>query len=116
VMNRSGIKLKTDEERKYDIVLEHENRIIDSVEIKIPPGYTPESVPQDVKIENKFGKYSSSVKLSGDKIIYYRSYEHYSGRFPAKDYADLVKFYDAVYKADRNKVVLVKNEQQQKAF
>ena len=56
VMNRSGIKLKTDEERKYDIVLEHENRIIDSVEIKIPPGYTPESVPQDVKIENKFGK------------------------------------------------------------
>ena len=111
VMSRSNTKLKTDEERKYDIILHDEYRNIDSVEIEIPKGYEPESLPQPASIETKFGKYYNSTKLSNNKIYYYRTMEQYSGRFPAKDYADLVKFYDAIYKADRNKVVLVKNEQ-----
>jgi hypothetical protein len=111
VMNRSNTKLKTDEERKYDIVLHHEYKDIDSVEIEIPKGYEPESLPQPVTIETKFGKYYNTTKLKNNIIYYYRTMEQYSGSFPAKDYADLVKFYDAIYKADRNKVVLVKNEQ-----
>ena len=54
-------------------------------------------------IENK--------KLSyGNKIYYYRKMENYSGRFSAKEYAALVNFYDAIYKADRNRIVLVKKE------
>jgi len=69
-----------------------------------------------VRIESKFGKYYSVSKLSNNKIEYYRIMEQYSGRFPAKDYQELVKFYDDIYKADRNKVVLVKKDQQQKAF
>jgi len=36
--------------------------------------------------------------------------EQYSGRFPAKDYGELVSFFESIYKADRNKVVLVKKE------
>ena len=110
IITRTHRKLKQEENRKNELVLGFEFTDIDTSEIKIPSGYTPESVPQDVKIESKFGKYSASVKLSGDLIIYYRSYEHYSGNFPAKDYPELVKFYDAIYKADRNKVVLVKNQ------
>jgi hypothetical protein len=34
----------------------------------------------------------------------------YSGQFPAADYPALVKYFEAVYKADRNKMVLVKKE------
>ena len=107
-MTRSGRRLTTSEERKTDVVLRMEYRDIDSVEIEIPKGYEPESVPQPVNMETKFGKYSNSVKLNGNKIFYYRSMEQYSGRFPAKDYSSLVDFYDAIYKADRNKLVLVK--------
>ncbi len=108
IANRISIKLKTDEERKYNIELKDEHRDIDSVEIKIPSGYEPEAVPQDVKIESKFGKYFSSVKVTDDKIIYYRMHEQYSGNFPASDYAELVKYYEQLYKADHSKVVLVK--------
>jgi hypothetical protein len=110
IITRTHRKIKTEENRKNELVLDFEFKDIDTSTITIPAGYTPESIPQDAKIESKFGKYSAAVKLSGDKIIYYRHYEHYSGRFPAKDYTELVKFYDAIYKADRNKVVLVKNE------
>ena len=110
IMTRSGRKLSQDSVRKYDIQLGSEYKDLDSVEIELPKGYTPETMPQDVSISNKFGKYSSSVKVKDNKLYYYRSVEQNSGRFPAKDYKDLVEYYGAVYKADRNKVVLVKNE------
>ena len=110
VMTRNNRKLSVDEERKYDIIFSLDYRDVDSVEITLPEGYAPESVPQDVAISNKFGKYSCSVKLSGNKLFYYRNIERYAGRFLAKEYNDLVKFYEATYKADRNKVVLVKQE------
>ena len=108
VMTRSNRRFVADAERKTDILLRKEYRDIDSVEISIPDGYEPESIPQPVSMETKFGKYSSSVKLQGNTIIYYRKMEQNSGKFSPKDYPDLVSFYDAIYKADRNKIVLVK--------
>jgi hypothetical protein len=110
VMTRTHRKLTADSARKFDIELGFEYKNVDSAEINLPAGYTAESMPQDVSISSKFGKYNCSVKLSGNQIFYYRSMEQYSGRFPAKDYPELVKFYETIYKADRNKVVLVKNQ------
>jgi hypothetical protein len=110
VMSRSYTKLRTEEERKFDIVLHDEYKHVDSVEIEIPKGYEIESPAQPVSIDAKFGKYSSTTTLVGNKIFYYRLREQYSGTFPAKDYADLVKYYDSIYKADRNKIVFVKKE------
>jgi hypothetical protein len=110
VMTRSYSKLNGDDERKYDIVLNNEYRDIDTVEIEIPGGYELESFPQPVAIATKFGNYSSYSKLVDNKIFYYRKREQFSGRYAAKDYANLVKFYDAIYKADRNQIVLIKKE------
>jgi hypothetical protein len=116
VMTRSSRKLPADTARKYDLELGYEYSDIDTVEIEIPKGYGPESLPQDVSVSGKFGKYNCAVKLKDDKLLYYRSMEKYSGHFPAKDYNELAKFYETIYKADRNKVVLVKTETAQKAF
>ncbi len=103
-------KLAPDTARKYDYVISNSFRDIDSVEIKIPAGYKPEMLPKDVSIQNKLGKYTASVKVSDDKIVYQRLWEQYSGRCPATEYNDLVKFYEQIYKADRSKIVLVKTE------
>jgi hypothetical protein len=110
LITRNHTKLNPDETRKYDVILNNEYMEIDSVEIELPTGYSLESMPQPVYLKTQFGKYENQIKVTGNKISYYRSFEHYSGRFPAKDYADLVKFYETIYKADRNKVVLVKNQ------
>lgn len=103
-------KLLADTARQYDYIIKDAYRDIDSVEIKIPRGYNPEMLQKDILLQTKFGKYISSVKIVDNKIIYYRMMEQYSGRFAAKDYNDLAKFYDQVFKADRNKLVLVKVE------
>ena len=110
IFGEDSDKLLPDTSRKYDYIIRNSYRDLDSVEIKIPAGYKAETLPKDVSILNKCGKYICSVKLSGDAIIYYRLWEQYSGRYPAKEFNELVKFYDQVYKADRSKIVLVKSE------
>jgi uncharacterized protein YdcH (DUF465 family) len=110
ILTKSGRKLTPDDTRKYDIVENLEYRDIDTVEIKIPAGYKLESLPKEISLTTKFGKYAAAVKVVDDKIIYYRLMEQYSGRFPAKEYNEMVKFYEQVYKADRAKVVFVKPE------
>lgn len=110
LFDRSGTRLQTDSVRKYDYVNNKAFKDVDSVTIRIPLGYSAESVPQDVNIDGPFGRYTASVKVSGDKIVYYRSHEESVRRFPPSDYPQLVKFYEQIYKADHNKVVLVKKE------
>ena len=114
IMNKSGRKLKSGEERKYDIELDIEYFDTDKIEIEIPAGYKPESIPQDATIESKFGKYSATVKFDQNKIIYTRSMQQFSGLFPKADYAEMIKFYDAIYKADRNKLVFIKTADEEK--
>ncbi len=111
IMTRDGKRLNPAESRKFDIELEAEYKDVDTVEIQLPKGYEAEAMPKDITIDSKFGKYSCSIKLKDDKIYYYRSIEQYSGSFPAKDYDELVKYMEAVYKADRNRIVFVRNEQ-----
>ena len=107
-------KLKSGEERKYDIELDIEYSDTDKIEIEIPVGYKPESIPQDVVIDSKFGKYRSTVKFDQNKIIYARSIQQFSGLFPKTDYIEMVKFYDAIYKADRNKLVFIRTAEEVK--
>lgn len=109
VMSRNLRKLTADSTRKYDIQLDFEYKTQDSVEIELPTGYVPESLPQPVSINTRFGTYNCSVKLDGNKLYYYRKIESFSGRFSSSSYNELVKFYGDVVKADMAKVVLVKN-------
>ena len=110
VLTRTNRKLQMDDNRKNDLVLDLEFRDIDTVVIEIPPGFSSESIPSNVQVRSKFGSYESSIDLKDNKLNYYRKYEHYRGRYPASDYGELAKFYETIYKADRCRVVLKKEE------
>jgi len=108
LFDRSGYRLPPDSVRHFDFVDKQAFTDIDSVTLKIPAGYRPEAVPADMAIDTRFGKYASSVKVMPDKIVYYRRYEESKVHFPPADYPELVKFYERLYKADHNRIVLVK--------
>jgi hypothetical protein len=110
IFGGSTFKPVADTARQYDYLIKTPYIDIDSAEIRIPPGYKPESIPKDISLLSKFGNYASSIIVTDSKITYYRLMEQYSGRFPAKEYNDLVNFYEQIYKSDRNKIVLVKAE------
>ena len=108
VMTRSGLKLVADPSRRYPIEMGMAYTSADSVEITLLPGYEPESFPPDVHIKTAFGTYLCTTKLRDGSIFYHRRMEQYGGRFPAARYAELLKFYEAIYKADRAQLVLLK--------
>jgi hypothetical protein len=110
LFDKDNERLPADSVRKYDFVQDRSLIDIDSISIRIPAGYQPESVPKDVHIESKFGDYNASVKVSPDKIVYYRSKQESASRWPPSDYPDLVKFFEQIYKADHSRVVLVRKE------
>lgn len=111
ILTRNEVKLSSSDVRKYDIVYDYSFTHIDTATITIPAGYTIEAMPKDVTISNKFGNYEVHFKVEGEKIFFTRLYKRSEGRFPPSDYAELVKFYDDMYKADRSKIVFVKKEE-----
>jgi len=110
LFDRSRKRLPADSSRKYDYITDKAYTDIDSVEIAVPPGYQPEAMPKEVVIDGKFGRYKASVTFGNDKLIYYRYLQQSAKRYPPADYAGLVHFYEQLYQADNQRVVLVKKE------
>ncbi|MEP7317975.1 MAG: DUF3857 domain-containing protein [Panacibacter sp.] len=110
LFNKSATKLSKDSVRKYDIEYTNAYKDADTISITIPAGYTPEAMPSNTSISNKFGTYSISFKVTGNQIEVLRVQVSDKARYPASDYPDLVKFYDDIYKADRSRIVFVKKE------
>ena len=110
VLSKNRIKLTALEQRKYDIDYSSSFMDIDTINIQMPSGYNIEAMPKDVTINNKFGNYEIHFKIDDQKINCTRLYKRSEGRFPPSDYAELVKFYDDMYKADRSRIVFIKKE------
>lgn len=110
LFNKSNAKLSKDSARVNPIYIADAYKEIDSISITIPAGYTPEAIPANTSINNKFGSYSISYKVQGNKIELVRTEICDKNHFPATDYAELVKYYEAMYKADRNRIVFVKKD------
>lgn len=110
IIEKQSTKLSLDKPRKYDIVYNNNFLDIDSISIEIPKGYSLEAMPKDVEINNKFGAYFIKFSFQNNSIQVTRSYTRFSARYPKTDYQELVKFYDEMFKADRSRMVFVKNE------
>lgn len=110
LFNRTATRFSPDSVRKFDIVFSDSYRDIDSIVIKIPAGYSPESMPAPLSLDSRFGKYKSSCKVEGEQITYYRLLERHAAHFPPTDYQELVKFQEQIYKNDRARIVFVKKD------
>ncbi|MBC6493093.1 DUF3857 domain-containing transglutaminase family protein [Flavihumibacter stibioxidans] len=110
LLNKWNSKLAIDTARFYDIDLQETRIESDTVTIEVPAGYRAESFPKPLDLQTDFGRYQSAAELNGNIIRYTRRLKLNQGRFPAKSFNDLVRFYDQMYKADRARLVLVKSE------
>lgn len=103
-----SFRLENIKPRVFDIVYRKAYTNIDSIEIKIPTGYAVEMMPKNISTNNKFGSYKIDYSFSNNTIKVIRYYQQKVNRFPASDYQSLVDFYEQMAKADRAKIVFVK--------
>jgi hypothetical protein len=95
-------------DRKIDFDLTGNYMDVDSISFQIPIGFSSEYLPEPVKLQSKFGTYSTSIQMTGDKILYVRQVTLLQGRYPAAAYNEFVDFRKKMVKADKNQIVLVK--------
>ena len=102
------IKFSDEKDRVLDFQFKTEYSESDSVEISIPTGYETESQPKDILLETQYGRYKTQISIRAGKIIYYRQFEQFRGRFRASAYDEIKTFYNSIYAADHSQIVLVK--------
>ncbi|SEW46583.1 Transglutaminase-like superfamily protein [Chitinophaga sp. YR573] len=109
LLNKSIKRLDQTSARQSEILKRSSFIDADTVKIIVPAGYTAETVPAAVNLQSDFGTYSCSTTITGNVVTYIRNISMKSGLYPAASYPMLETFYAAIDKADRARVVLVKN-------
>ncbi|NNM23486.1 MAG: transglutaminase domain-containing protein, partial [Flavobacteriaceae bacterium] len=109
ILNRSTYIPKKYKNRQRALSLPRGFKDVDEVVIELPEGYAVKTLPEPIKFEGDFGKYSSEVvvKESGD-LIYKRTFEIHEGDFPKESYDAYRKFRRKVAKSDNQKLILSK--------
>jgi len=80
----------------------------DEIKYTLPGDFKTEKVPLNVSIEKPFGKFTATMELKGNQLIYKRKFTLINGTYDKSLYADLVDFYQDVYDADNYSATLVK--------
>lgn len=81
----------------------------DEVVFILPPNYHSEKQPLEVILEKPFGKFSASMELKGNQLIYKRKLQIFDGTYRKDNYSDLVDFFQTVIDSDDYTVSLIKN-------
>jgi len=82
----------------------------DVITYTIPTGYHLEKDPLNVSLDKPFGKFTATITLNGNQLIYKRKFQIIDGTYSSGSYQDLVDFYQDVVDADSYTVSLVKNQ------
>ncbi|WP_128911029.1 DUF3857 domain-containing transglutaminase family protein [Granulicella sibirica] len=94
--------------RHIPIDLRETMQNVDAYDIKLPPGYTIDELPEPVKLDVGFASYESRSTLQGDTLHYTRTYTVRQVTLPPDLYPDLQRL-DGVIEADeQNSAVLTR--------
>jgi hypothetical protein len=82
--------------------------LADSISYYLPHGFKVEFLPEDVKLDNEFGKFSYKLSVKNDKLLYERYFEINKGIVPAEKFNEFRKFINSAARADHGKIILVR--------
>jgi len=81
----------------------------DEIIYTLPAGYHVENDLLHKDLDSPFGKFTVSMKVEGNQLVYKRKFRLNDGTYPKDTYPDLVDFYESIVDADTHEVVLIKN-------
>jgi uncharacterized protein DUF3857 len=107
VANRSASVYLTEKDRKLPVVLES-NSFNEKVTFNLPTGFVVDEMPDPVKLETPFGKYSTSYDVKDGKLLFTRSLTMNRGTVGVDKYDDVRNFFSKVRDAEQAPVVLLR--------
>ena len=105
---RSGPSKLSGKKRVHPIYLDYGYMDRDTITLEIPKNYAIESLPKLPVIDQKFGKFTSSINQEGDKIVIINQLFFRSGEYNANQYPEFAAFCKDVSNAYASKIILKK--------
>jgi len=93
-------------ERKYPVYFPYAFSELDVTVIKMPAGYSAETIPESIEVKPKFGMYRNSTKVSEDQIVNTRGLFMNQFMFEPAQYSELKEFFGKVETDDQFQTVL----------
>ena len=110
IITKNNVAPKTDSTKKYDFFFGSGFIETDTINIKLPEGYKPESKLIDVNLKTEFGNYYYTQSFVNNTLTSIRKFEKFDKVYNVDLYNKAAEFYTKVYKTDRLKSVFVKEE------
>lgn len=95
--------------RKHQVYIPYSYTTNDTIRLNLPPGCTPEQLPESLIVSELFGRYSMSTRVSDNTITCIRKFELYKGTHAPDVYSDYYDFMQKVAIADSKQLVLIQN-------
>jgi len=93
-------------ERKYPVYFPYAFSELDVTVIKMPAGYSAETIPESLEVKPKFGMYRNNTKVSEDQIVNTRGLFISQFMFEPEQYPELKEFFAKVEAGDQSQAVL----------
>lgn len=93
-------------ERKYPVYFPYAFSELDVTVIKVPAGYSAETIPESLELKPKFGMYRNNTKISEDQIVNTRGLFISQFMFEPAQYPELKEFFMKAEAADQSQAVL----------
>jgi len=110
LVNKCYYKFKRNKSRKYKIVEDECYTVRDTIILNIPDCYTVESAPRSKDIKSKYGSYKTEITIDWPNIEFIRTLSINKGEYPPEEFKDFYNFHKKVRKAEKAKLVLLKND------
>ena len=106
MLSHTDLRL-TEKTRKYPIVLDAD-ALDETVNIQLPADFKVDELPDPAHLASPFGQYDATWTVTGDHLVFKRTFALPAQTVPATAYADLRKFLDTVSNSSESPVVLIK--------
>lgn len=93
--------------RKTPFHIERGFEDTDEIVVTLPKDCVVEAIPENIKLETKFGIYEVSYELKNDQLFFKRFLSTNEGMFNKEDYEEFRKFREQVARNDNAKMVLL---------
>ncbi len=97
----------TARERKWPVELSA-SLLRDVVHVKLPVGYEPDEVPDQVELQSPYGVYKASWKVENGEVMFEQSFDVRESLTPASEYGKVRAFFEKVAGAQGSPVLLVR--------
>lgn len=93
-------------DRKFPVYFPYAYTELDTITVKLPPGYTPESIPQKQEASLPYAQYASSSQFAGDQLVTQRRLLMNGMFFDVPKYGEIKGFFNTVQSGDEQQVIL----------